>query len=340
MNNNHQIVIIGLDVGYGLTKAVADNGRRACFESRVAPAEFIRFQAEMGARVAANGLTLHDAQEGALWVGELASKQGRPGALRSPRDRDRVNDPITTHLAHAAFAMLLPGLEHARVRVVTGLPVAYYRDAFQLSQHLLGTHQVLLDGRSLVVEVEDVLVVPQPFGALLSLILDERGRMKTATLDLVEGKVGVLDVGTFTTDLILVEGLEYIEARSGSLEVGVSTAVEMMRKVLLDDYRVSYEAHELEVALRRGWLVIDGQKQPLDGLARDRLDPVARAIEAQARTLWNISTLTAVVLAGGGALALRPWLEPRFKQAIYAPDAAMANAAGFLRYGLRQWGRE
>ena len=41
-------------------------------------------------------------------------------------------------------------------------------------------------------------------------------------------------------------------------------------------------------------------------------------------------------LAGGGALALRPWLEPCFPQARYASDAAMANAVGFLRYGLRR----
>ena len=222
---------------------------------------------------------------------------------------------------------------------MTGLPVAYYRDAFDLSQRLLGTHPILLEGRSLTVDVQDVLVVPQPFGALLSLILDERGHLVTRALDLVEGRVAVLDVGQQTTDLILVEGLEYIEARSGSIEVGVSTAVDMIRKVLLDDYRVTYEPHEVEQALRRGWLVIDGKKRPLDGLASERLDPVARAIEAQARTLWNLSTLTALVLAGGGALALRPWLEPRFAQAIYAPDAAMANAVGFLRYGLRQWER-
>ncbi|MBN1312866.1 MAG: ParM/StbA family protein [Anaerolineae bacterium] len=336
MSNN--TITIGLDLGYGLTKAVASNGRQVCFESRVAPAEFIRFQADLGAQVAANGLTLHDPQEGPLFVGELASKQGRPGAVRSPRDRNRVTDPITTHLAGAAFAMLLPGAEWARVRLVTGLPVAYYRDAHQLQQHLMGRHEILLDGRSLTVEVEDVLVVPQPFGALLTLILDERGMMITSALDLIEGRVGVLDVGTFTTDLILVEGLEYIEARSSSIEVRVATAVEMVRKVLLDDYRVSYEQHELEQALRRGWLVIDGKKEKLNGLASERLDPIARSIEAQARTLWNVSTLSALVLAGGGSLALKPWLEPCFVQAIYAPDAAMANAAGFLRYGLRQWG--
>jgi len=337
MNTNNAITTIGLDIGYGMVKSVADNGRQVCFESRVAPAEFIRFQADIGAPVKTNGLTLHDPDEGPLFIGELASKQGRPGAIRSPRDRDRVTDPITTHLANAAFAMLLPGIAHARIRVVTGLPVAYYRDAAQLSEHLLGTHIILLEGRSLTVEVEDVLVVPQPFGALLSLILDERGMFKTNAIDLVEGRVAVLDIGQQTTDMILVEGMEYIESRSGSIEVGVSTAIDMIRKVLLDDYRVTYESHEVEQALRRGWLVIDGKKHALNGLASERLDPIARSIEAQARTLWNISTLTALALAGGGALALKPWLEPRFKQAIYAPDAAMANATGFLRYGLRQW---
>jgi len=329
---------VGLDIGYGSVKAFADNGRNVCFESKVAPAEFIRFQIDVGAQAQVNGLTLHNTKEGSVFIGELATKQGRPGAVRSPHDRDRVTDPITTHLADAAFAMLLPGIEQAQVRVVTGLPVAYYRDAFQLSQHLLGTHQIFLDGRSLTVEVEDVLVVPQPFGALLSLILDERGKLVASATEMIEGRVAVLDIGMHTTDMILVEGLEYIEARSGSIEVGVSTAIDMVRKVLLDDYRVSYESHELEIAMRRGWLVIQGKKHRLNGLVSERIDPIVRSIEAEARTLWNISTLTATVLGGGGTLAFKPWLESLFKQAVYAPDAVNANAAGFLRYGLRQWG--
>jgi plasmid segregation protein ParM len=203
---------------------------------------------------------------------------------------------------------------------------------------LLGRHDILLDGRSLTVLVDDVLVVPQPFGALLATLLDERGQLITAALPVAEGRVGVLDVGLYTTDLILVEELEYIEARSGSVEVGVSTAIDMIRKVLVDDYRVTYEPHQVEQALRRGYLVIDGEKHRVNGLASERLDPVARAIEAEARSLWNVSTLTHIVLAGGGALALKPWLEPCFRQAIYASDAAMANAVGFLRYGMRQWG--
>jgi hypothetical protein len=80
----------------------------------------------------------------------------------------------------------------------------------------------------------------------------------------------------------------------------LALTLQMIRKVLLDDYRVTYEQHEVEVAMRRGWLVIGGKKQPLNGLASERLDPIARSIEAQARTLWNISTLNAIVLDGGG----------------------------------------
>ncbi len=339
MNAKNSVMTVGLDLGYGQVKCMAENGRRVCFESRIAPAEFIRFQIDIDGQNKPNGLILHDPEEGPLFIGEMASRQGRPGAIRSPRDRNRVTDPITTHLTDAALAMLFPRTNQARVRIVTGLPVDYYRDAHQLAQHLLGTHEILLESRSLTVEVEDVLVVPQPFGALLSLILDEEGKLMSDAMDLVEGRVGVLDIGSFTTDMILVDGLEYIEARSTSLEVGVSTAVEMIRKVLLDDYRVTYEAHEIEQAMKRGWLVINGEKHELNGLASERLDPIARAIDSKSRTTWNMSTLTAMVLAGGGALALRPWLEPRFTQAIYAPDPAMANVNGFLRYGLRQWER-
>jgi hypothetical protein len=194
-----------------------------------------------------------------------------------------------------------------------------------------------LDKRRLVVDVEQVKVVPQPFGALLSVLVDERGHLMLDSEHLARGKIGCLDVGMYTTDLMLVDGLEYIEANSASMEVGVSTVLEMLRKVLLDDYRVSYEPHQLEVALRRGWLVIDGDTVKLNGLASDRLGVIAQSIEARTRTLWNVSTLSAIVLAGGGSLALKRWLEPYFKQAIYAPDAAMANVVGFLRYGQRQW---
>lgn len=321
-------VTVGLDIGYGMTKAVADTGSQVCFESRVAPAEFIRFQADIGAPSQVNGLTLHDTEEGTLWVGELASRQGRPGAVRSPRDRDRVNDPITTHLADAAFALLLPDVESARVSVVTGLPVAYYRDAARLSQNLLGTHSILLEGRSLTVEVEEMLVVPQPFGALLSLILDERGRLMTRALELVEGRVAVLDIGQQTTDLILVEGLEYIEARSGSLELGVSTALDMIRKLLFDDYRVSYEVHEIEQALRRGWLVVDGKKQRLNGLASAQLDPVARAIEAQA--------LAGAALPAGALRTGRGHGQRGRFSALWAAAVGISGWNGSLSDSVRQ----
>jgi len=318
-------------------KAFCENGKSTCFPSLVAPAEFIRFQADVGAPVQPNGLTLYDTTDGDLFIGELAARQGRPGVVRSPRDRNRVTDPIMTHLADAAFARLLHGVDYVRARVVTGLPVDYYRDADQLADHLRGQHLAQTDGYSVVVDVEDVLVVPQPFGALLSILLDERGRLMADVAHLAQGRVAVLDVGQFTTDLILIDGLEYIETGSGSLEVGVSTALEMLRKVLLDEHRVSYETHQLEVAIRRGWLVIDGQTVHLNGLAGDHLSTIAQSVEARARTLWNIGALSAIVLAGGGALALQRWLEPYFAQAIYAPDAAMANATGFLRYGLRRW---
>lgn len=330
-------MIVGLDLGYGQVKAIAENGQRVCFPSLVAPAESIRFQADLGAPVQPNGLTLYDTVDGDLFVGELAALQGRPGTVRNPKDRDRVSDPIVTHLTDAAFAKLLPGETYVRAKVMTGLPVDYFRDADRLVKNLRGQHHVQTDSGKLVVDVDEVYVVPQPFGALMSLLLDERGKQMADVDHLGQGRVGVLDIGTFTTDLILVNKLRYIEVESESIEVGVSTALEMLRKVLLDEYRTTCEYHQLEDGIRCGWLVISGERVHLNGLAGDHLSAIVQSIDAHARTLWNIGTLSAIVLAGGGALALEYWLEPYFKQAIRAPDAAMANVTGFLRYGLRKW---
>lgn len=335
--------IIGLDVGYGDTKAACDNGRSVTFPSLVAPAESIRFTADVGSKSAAplKGLVLYGTEEGDLFVGELAAKQGRPGAVRSPRDRDRVADAIVTHLTDAALAMLLPDdIDYAQVKIVTGLPVDYFGDADALVSHLQCTHTIKVGrDRQLIVDVLEVKVLPQPFGGLLSLLLDASGTMMPDVEHLVTGRIGVADPGMYTTDYILVDGLEYIESGSGSLEVGVSTVLEMLRKVLMDDYRVSYEPHELEIALRRGWLVINGQTIKLNGLASDRLSGVAHSIESRARTLWNISTLSTVVFVGGGAIAMKRWLEPCFGQSVFATDGAMSIANGFLRYGLRTWRR-
>lgn len=74
---NTDIMTVGLDVGYGLVKCMAENGRRACFESRIAPAEFIRFQVDLDGHIKPNGLILHDATEGPLWL------EARPDAWRS-----------------------------------------------------------------------------------------------------------------------------------------------------------------------------------------------------------------------------------------------------------------
>jgi hypothetical protein len=50
-------------------------------------------------------------------------------------------------------------------------------------------------------------------------------------------------------------------------------------------------------------------------------------------TFPHLAETFIVATGGGGSLALKPWLELRFKQATYASNAAMTNVAGFLRRG-------
>ena len=95
------------------------------------------------------------------------------------------------------------------MRIVTGLPVSFYADKDGVREKLLGEHRVQREGRSAqVLKVTDCRVIPQPFGSLLSLALDNQGRI--VDNGLATGVVGVIDIGGKTANLLSVNRLSEI----------------------------------------------------------------------------------------------------------------------------------
>jgi hypothetical protein len=93
----------------------------------------------------------------------------------------------------AALSELTPATV-ADVALVTGLPVAFYDDKEKVTARLVGEHRVQREGRrAQVLRVTAARVIPQPFGALLAAVLDDRGAIGDVTL--AKAAVGVIDVG-------------------------------------------------------------------------------------------------------------------------------------------------
>jgi plasmid segregation protein ParM len=330
-------MIVGLDIGYGYTKAMGGD-RQVVFPSVVGKAERIRYQNELQSALGVPGevgIALNT-EEGDRFVGELALLQSR--VRWTLLDRSRVEDPS----ARLLFLAALCDWADQGVRefqVVTGLPVKWYADRDKLVGQLSGRHFVEREnGHRAVhrISVRDVLVVPQPFGSLFDAILDDEGQIVDEAL--ARGRLGVIDIGTFTTDYVLVDGLRYVERGSGSIATGMSKAYELIGRSLLDSFELDLGMHQVDQAVRRGSINIFGEKREIDWIAEPVFDAIAAEILAQAGSLWGDGRdLDAVLVTGGGAIVLGERVREHYRHATILEDAAMANVKGFLKYGLRRW---
>jgi hypothetical protein len=223
--------------------------------------------------------------------------------------------------------------------VVTGLPVNWYADREKVVEQLSGRHVVRrVNGRQVVrrFTVDEVLVVPQPFGSLFDAILGPDGQIVDE--DLAQGRLAVIDVGTYTTDYVLVDRLRYVERGSGTLATAMSKAYQLVGRSILDTYGLELRMHQVDRAVREGRVTVFGEERTVDWLAGPVLDALAQEVLAEAGTLWGDGRdLKAVLVTGGGAMALGERIRRRYAHARVLPDAALANVNGFFKYGRRKW---
>lgn len=187
--------------------------------------------------------------------------------------------------------------------------------------------------------VIEVLVVPQPFGSLFHAILGPEGQIVDE--ELARGRLAAIDIGTYTTDYVLVDGLRYIEKGSSSISTGMSKAYQLIGRSLLDTFGLDRRMHEVDRAAREGQVTVYGEDRRIDWLTAPVFDAVSEEILAQAGTLWaDERELEAILVTGGGAIALGERIRRRYPHVRLSDDAAMANVRGFGKYGHRKWRAE
>jgi len=315
---------LGIDVGYGHTKALSSTGASVVFPSAVGLADAQHFRLELNGRstTAARGGTVRI--EGVPYLyGEPALRHAR--TVIHPRDRQWIESRPYCILWHAVFDAVLP--RGSAPTIVTGLPVSFYQDRERLRQVV----EALLQERG--TGAAQIQIVPQPFGSFFDAVFDPQGRVKDEAQALAH--VGVVDIGYFTTDLVEVNELEFVQKGSGSIEVGIVTMLDTLRRLIADQFGRSLDAHAAEQALHERRVKAKGQEHDLDALCEVAVREAATAVGTYVRQLWGAAEyLDWIVLTGGGGLVLQPFLQAEFPALHLAPAPVLANARGFLRYAL------
>ncbi|MDB5988100.1 MAG: ParM/StbA family protein [Nevskia sp.] len=332
--------VLAADIGFGYTKAT-DGQQSQIFKSIVGEANAVQF-----------GESLAPSQTGAPRQFSLAGEEVFVGELAETQSRGRsfTLDPtqfIVKYAKTLGLAALAPYADHGDpVRLVTGLPISFFRKFKDPLTTLLQQRHALTivnaNGERVdkTLYIEKVRVIPQPFGSLFNLMLNDQGRALQQRF--VTEKIGVIDVGFRTADFTVSDKTRYSERGSLSTDSGISVAYSAIANLLHEKSGTQVELYRLYEAVTRGSIKIKGQKYELTAIVQQAFAQLAARIAAEVNRLWADDwDIDAIVLTGGGGATLAPHLVPLIQGEVLPMasdhDARLSNVLGYWKYGMHIW---
>jgi len=174
----------------------------------------------------------------------------------------------------------------------------------------------------------------------LDMALDDDGRILNNVW--TEGRVGIVDIGGNTMNLLAVNGLEEITQLTTSTEFGLLRALDGVRdKLRASFHHFTPETHEVSEWLAAGKFRHSGQNHELWPFAEPYLVPLLNLVQTKLAQTWPESgRFDALLLSGGGAAVLGRYLMARlasqFANPHIVPDPRWANARGYYKLAKRE----
>ncbi len=248
-------------------------------------------------------------------------------------------------LSQFAMALLLPDSENAYddVHIITGCPSVNKGTDLEaeIRQVFNGRHVLSVNGQTKTVQVNQVTILPQPMGTIFNLYFNESGHVVNRQFE--ENYVGVIDIGSGTTDIDGVKGLKRQGDDIATIQSGIFDAYkkianyinrmnpnaivspQMVEQHLLrpeidiNTYKISNRANLIDITECRHIAFRE--------LAEDILNFIQQ--------MWpNRTKFDAIYLTGGGAKPLSKYFLEWEKDIQVLDDSQQANVSGFHRYGL------
>lgn len=311
-----QPVAIGLIVGHGYTK-IQGPGGATCFPSVAAPApthEGHLVDAPLGAPRTAI-ITLDDGSE---WIAGTVALSTAPNRLVSILDRARYGSPSFVALAREALRQVMPG--QVPMRVLTGMPAAWFADTTARQQLAEAIVQAARPwGQA------QVTVAPEPAGIYYDYLFEH------GSLDLgrKSEQVGVFDLGYRDAGVAWFSAGRY--AGGESVPGGMAESLREVKRLIAAAYGLELSLHDVDRAVRRGGLIVEGERRALPRGSAETLVKGLETVVATGRSLWPNGGrgLDALIVGGGGAYVLAEPLRRAFPHAVVLSQPQLAGARGF-----------
>lgn len=296
-------MVIGIDVGYGITKAYAgmqdDKALVTSFPS-------VYLATDTPFKENQRGDYAHIKLDGQNYF------LGKYAVIKNGENTFDKNDMLRHKLCIlTAIARVFP--ENVTCDVALGLPIGdmILADNFK---KLAGQYDFVYNGKKRKVNIASVNVYPQGVA-----VFDELAEYE----DVESSVIGIVDIGQKTIDVAwYADGIE-VDNRSRSYDtLGCSFVYQQIVKAV--NAKLGYEIPDYQVADR----II--KRPEIAEIAEPYFKDFAEKIETELRRLsWNYNELDKLVLVGGGAFYVEKYLKKSIKCVELHQNAAYANACGF-----------
>lgn len=206
-----------------------------------------------------------------------------------------------------------------------------YQD--QLKNILAGEHHfsIHIKGKpeERQITVNDIKIVPQPFGTLFNLVLDNNGEI--ADQEMTNKIVGICDIGFKTADFVVADSLEFVDRLSSSSNSGMVSAYEIIAAMIRSRYKIDKKDFELDQIVKNKSIKIAGVNHDISDIVSEAYFNLAAKIKTELDSLWDYRELDAIILTGGGGESLSEYLIPKFNNMMLVQDAQFANVKGFFK---------
>jgi plasmid segregation protein ParM len=337
--------ILGIDVGFGFTKAT--NGKDTfIFKSIFGEDADIQFWADFGDDTPTDHI--HVTIDGkSYFIGDLAEQQS--SVLHFTLDQEKLITDYVKILSLAVAGMFLDkgGAINVPINLVSGLPIGFFKQNHERFNELLtGHHSVTFhsqNGQETTKElhINKVRMLPQPLGSVLNLLMDDNGKIVNKTL--ANQKIGVVDIGFRTTDFTILDRLRYIDRGSRTMESGIAKGFSVIANKLREKCGVSVELYRLYNAAETGSIKMRGNRVNFVKIRDEVYSQLAASIANDIDRLWAADwDIDAIILTGGGCRDLAQYLRPQITGNIIPVetnrDPRLNNVLGYIKYGHSVWG--
>jgi plasmid segregation protein ParM len=324
--------VVGLDHGNGWVKVKGEQ-RQIVLPSYIA--DFAKVGASYNdvAELKLNEYVSSDYKKETYVWGEDVKRVA--GATSTYSQNNRYSNKFYQLISlFAIYEGLGTGKRFDNILVVTGVPSDEKgtQSETDLIESLLGTHTI--NGKR--IEIVEVIVLPQPLGTVMSLYLDNEGYIKDSKFQ--DGRVGIVDIGTGTTDLDIVSNLRRQDDYK-SIPFGMMDIYTNVEKHLKSKGVNNISIPKIEEGWKLGVYKTSDRHVTSFGEHKVKaVEDVFKYISEGISLSWkDLKAFDKLILTGGGANTFKKHFD-RYVDDVYdiPKNPQTANVEGFFNFGQYQ----